>query len=169
MSDIGLDLALTIIRLAVGLVLAGHGAQKVFGAFEGPGLERWHGAVASMGFARPRVLGTLAAFTEFFGGLMLAAGFLTPVVAAALAIDMAVAIVKVHRGKGMWVTKGGYEYALVLFVVVAVLGLARPTAFSVDAALGFGGSAALFLAVLAIGAAVTAAAAMAAEGARRTA
>lgn len=169
MTELTPDLALTIVRVAVGLVLAGHGAQKVFGAFEGPGLERWHGAVASMGFAQPRVMGTLAAFVEFFGGLMLAVGLFTPVVAAALAIDMVVAIIKVHWSKGMWVTKGGYEYPLVLFIVLVMLGLARPSVYSVDAALGFGGGALLFLAVLVVGAVATVAAGMAAQGARRTA
>lgn len=168
MTELTPDLALTVVRVAVGLVLAGHGAQKVFGAFEGPGLERWHGAVASMGFAQPRVMGTLAAFVEFFGGLMLAVGFLTPIVAALLAIDMVVAIIKVHWSKGMWVTKGGYEYALVLFVVLVLLGLVRPSVYSVDAVLGFGGGALLFLVVLVVGGLVTAAAGMAAQGARRT-
>lgn len=169
MTELAPDLALTLIRIAVGVVLAGHGAQKLFGAFGGPGLERWHGAVASMGFAQPRVMGTLAAFVEFFGALMLAVGFLTPVVAAALAIDMAVAIFKVHWSKGMWVTNGGYEYPLVLFVVLVMLGLARPTLYSVDTALGFGGGALLCLAVLIVGGLITVAAGMAPQGARRTA
>lgn len=169
MIELTSDLALTVVRVAVGLVLAGHGAQKLFGAFQGPGLERWHGAVASMGFAQPRLMATLAAFVEFFGGLMLAVGFLTPVVAAALAIDLIVAIVKVHWSKGMWVTKGGYEYALVLFVVLVMLGLARQGPYSADAVLGFGGGALLFLVVLVVGGVVTAASGMAAQGARRTA
>jgi putative oxidoreductase len=169
MTELTSDLALTVVRVAVGLVLAGHGAQKLFGAFQGPGLERWHGAVASMGFAQPRLMATLAAFVEFFGGLMLAVGFLTPVLAAALAIDLIVAIVKVHWSKGMWVTKGGYEYALVLFVVLVMLGLARPGPYSADAVLGFGGGALLFLVVLVVGGVVTAASGMAAHGARRTA
>lgn len=169
MTELTPDLALTVVRVAVGLVLAGHGAQKVFGAFQGPGLERWHGAVASMGFAQPRIMGTLAAFVELFGGLMLAAGFLTPIVAAALAIDMAVAIIKVHWSKGMWVTNGGYEYPLILFVVLVMLGLARPAMYSLDEALGIGGGAPLFIAVLAIGGVATAAAGMATQGARRTA
>ena len=169
MGDIGTELAIAIIRVAVGLVLAGHGAQKLFGAFDGPSLERWHGAVASMGFAQPRVFATLAAFAEFFGGLMLAIGFLVPLACAALAVDMAVAIIKVHRPKGMWVTKGGYEYALLLFIVLCVLGLAGTTLYSIDAVLGFGDGAALFLALLALGAVVTAGAALVEQRAGRTA
>ncbi len=169
MPELGNDLALTIIRIAVGLVLAGHGAQKLFGAFEGPGLARWHGAVASMGFAQPRLFATLAAFAEFFGGLLLAIGLLVPIAAAMLAIDMAVAIVKVHWSKGMWVANGGYEYPLVLFVVLAVLGLAGATRYSVDGALGIGWGAGAFLAMLVVGGLVTAGAAVTQQGARRIA
>ena len=68
MPESGSDLALAVLRVAIGLVLAAHGAQKVFGVFEGPGLEKWRGAVAGMGFAQPRVMGTLAAFLAWFGG-----------------------------------------------------------------------------------------------------
>lgn len=169
MGVIGTEFALALIRVAVGIVLVGHGAQKLFGAFEGPGLQRWHGAVASMGFAQPRVFATLAALAEFFGGIMLAIGFLTPLAAAALAIDMAVAVIKVHWPKGMWITKGGYEYAMLLFVVLCALGLAGTTVYSVDAVLGFGGGAGLFLALLVLGAVVTAAAARLEQRAGRTA
>lgn len=169
MPVLGNDLALAIIRVAVGVVLAGHGAQKLFGAFGGPGLGRWHGAVASMGFAQPRVFATLAAFAEFFGGLMLAIGLLVPLVAAMLAIDLVVAIVKVHRSKGMWVTNGGYEYALVLLLVVCVLGLMGTTPDSLDATLGIGWGPLAFLAILLAGGLVTAGAAMAEQGSRRVA
>ena len=65
-----------------------------------------------MGFAQPRVLGTLAAFTELFGGLALAIGLYIPIVAAMLAVDMVVAIKKAHWSKGFFVQKGGYEYPL---------------------------------------------------------
>lgn len=169
MTEIGTDLALTIVRVAVGVLVAGHGAQKLFGAFEGPGMERWQGAVASMGFAQPRVFATLAAFAEFFGGLALAIGLLVPVACAAIVVDLAVAIVKVHAAKGLWVTKGGYEYALALLVAVTALGLAGATRYSIDAALGLGDSALLFIVLTLVGGLVTAGAAMAPQGTRRTA
>ena len=63
-------------------------------------------------------------------------GFLTPLAAAVLAVDMLVAIWKVHWAKGFWVTKGGYEYALVMFCIFAVVGLVGVTAYSVDELIG---------------------------------
>ena len=169
MTDIGTDLALTIVRVAVGVLIAGHGAQKLFGAFGGQGLERWQGAVASMGFAQPRLFAALAAFAEFFGGIALAIGLLVPIACAVIVVDLAVAIVKVHAAKGPWVTKGGYEYALALLVAVAALGLAGATPYSIDFALGLGDSALLFIVLTVIGGLVTAGAAMATQGTHRTA
>ena len=92
--------------------------------------------MGSMGFAQPRLMGTFAAFVELFGGLAFAVGFLTPIAAALLVVDMAVAMWKVHWAKGFFVTKGGYEYTLVLLLVFAVLGLNGAVAYSLDAALG---------------------------------
>jgi len=132
MVAIDSDLALTVIRIAVGVIVAGHGAQKLFGWWGGQGLERWSVAVASMGFAQPRLFALLAAFTEFFGGLMLAVGVLTPLVCAALAVDMIVAIRKVHWSKGFWVTKGGSEYALSLLIAFVVFGFHGSPRYSFD-------------------------------------
>src|SRR5690242_20756112 len=124
MYPVGADLALLIIRVTAGVIVAAHGAQKLFGVFGGPGLQKWHGAVAAMGFVQPRVMGTLAAFTEFFGGLAFAIGLYTPVVAAMLCVDMLVAVFKVHRPKGFFVQGGGYEYPLLLTILFAVIGVA---------------------------------------------
>lgn len=162
MSELDNDLALTLIRVVAGLVIAAHGAQKVFGVFGGPGLVKWHGAVRSMGFAQPRVIGTLAAFAELFGGLALALGLYTPIVAALVAVDLIVAIVKAHWTKGFFVQKGGYEYVLVLLAVTCAVGLTAPTRYSVDAALGlFAGTALWFVVVLVASALVTLGAALA--------
>ena len=131
--------ALLIIRMAAGLFMAAHGAQKVFGAFGGPGIAKWHGAVGSMGFAQPRVMGTLAAFTELFGGIAFAAGLYLPFVGAMLVIDMAVAIAKVHGPKGFFVQGGGYEYSLLLLIVCAAIGvMADPVWFALTAVVGGG-------------------------------
>ena len=156
MAELGSDLALTIVRVAVGLIVAGHGAQKLFGWSGGQGLERWTGAVAAMGFARPRLFALLAAFAEFFGGLMLAVGLLVPFAAAALAVDMLVAIVKVHWSKGFWVTKGGSEYALSLLIAFVVFGLHGAPRYSLDAFFGIAPySAVMFLVTFALGTAIT--------------
>ena len=165
------DLALTVIRVAAGLAVAAHGAQKVFGSFGGPGLAKWHGAVASMGFAQPRVMATAAAFVELFGGIALALGLYTPIVAAMLCIDMLVAVWKVHMPRGFFVATGGYEYALILGIVYAVLGLGGASAYSVDRALGISGDATWFVVVFLAGLLLTAGAAVAGQprGSHRTA
>jgi putative oxidoreductase len=132
---LSVDVFLLVLRAFVGLVVAGHGAQKVFGAFQGQGMTAFRARVAQFGFpARP--FAELAAFGEFLGGIALALGLLTPIVSAILAVDMLVAIWKVHRPKGFWVTKGGYEYPLTLLVVFSLFGLAGPGPYSIDQQLG---------------------------------
>jgi putative oxidoreductase len=172
MVEMDSDLALTMIRIAVGLIVAGHGAQKLFGWWGGQGIEKWSGAVASMGFPMPRMFALLVAFAEFFGALMLAAGVLTPIVCAALAVDMIVAIVKVHLAKGFWITKGGYEYTLALLVIFVVFGLYGAPRYSFDAFFGIAPySAVAFVVTFIVGGAITwlAMVAGAERGARRTA
>ena len=136
MLDIDAAVALAVLRVVTGLVLAGHGAQKVSGAFGGQGFVSFVGAAQRMGFRPPRLWAYASAWGELLGGLAFAVGFLTPAAAAVLAVDMLVAIWKVHWAKGFWITKGGYEYALVMFCVFAVVGLAGVTAYSVDELLG---------------------------------
>ena len=76
-----LELGMAIIRVVAGLMLAAHGAQKVFGWQEGPGLERWTGAVQSMGFRPARLWALAAAYGELVGGLLFAVGLLTGIAA----------------------------------------------------------------------------------------
>jgi putative oxidoreductase len=146
------ELALAVLRVVTGLLLAGHGAQKTFGAFGGPGPAKWLGATKGMGFHPAGLWANAAAWGELVGGLALAVGFLTPVAAAVLAVDMAVAIWKVHSGKGLWVTKGGYEYALLMLCIFVLLGLHGVTAFSADQAVGVAPDAPLvFMAAFVVG------------------
>lgn len=132
-----LSLSLLLIRFVVGLLLVGHGAQKVLGVSGGPGLRRWIGAVGAMGFRPAPVWAALAASAELLGGLGLALGFLTPVAAAFLVGSLFVAIAKAHWAKGLWVQGGGYEYPLVLLLVSVAVGLGGPGLYSIDAALGW--------------------------------
>jgi putative oxidoreductase len=89
-----------------------------------------------MGFQPAAVWASAAAWGELAGGLALAIGLLTPVAAAVLAVDMVVAIWKVHSSKGLWVTQGGYEYALVLLCTFVLIGLNGAPAYSADQLLG---------------------------------
>ena len=131
-----MSFGLLILRLVVGLALAAHGAQKVFGWFGGYGLAGTGQFLEQLGFRPGRVQAALAGTAELVGGLFLAAGFLTPAAAAAIVAVMLVAAVSVHIKKGFFATNGGYEYTLVLGGAALALAFTGPGAFSLDQALG---------------------------------
>jgi putative oxidoreductase len=131
-----MSFGLLILRLVVGLTLAAHGAQKVFGWFGGYGLAGTGQFLEQLGFRPGRVQAALAGTAELVGGLFLAAGFLTPAAAAAIVAVMLVAAVSVHIKKGFFATNGGYEYTLVLGGAALALAFTGPGAFSLDQALG---------------------------------
>jgi putative oxidoreductase len=135
-SVISTDLAVALVRVVVGLVIAAHGAQKVFGVWGGPGLTGWTQGVSRMGMRPPVFWAWVSAFAELAGGIAFALGLLLPVVAAALTIQMAVAIARAHWGKGFWNTKGGIEYPFTLGAIAAINGVADPGAYSLDRVLG---------------------------------
>jgi putative oxidoreductase len=127
---------LLILRVVVGLILAGHGAQKLFGWWGGPGMNGWTATVAKLRIRPAQPWAWIAALAEFGGGLLLALGLLSPLGNLAIAGSMLVAIVTVHLSRGFWVSKGGYEFNLALIAAVAALALTGPGAYSLDAALG---------------------------------
>ncbi len=129
-------LGLLILRLVVGLTLAGHGAQKLFGWWGGPGMDGWTQIVQRLRIRPARPWAWVAALAEFGGGIFLALGLLTPLAALAIAGSMLVAIVTVHLVKGFWVAKGGYEFNLTLLAAVIALALTGPGTYSLDQALG---------------------------------
>jgi putative oxidoreductase len=135
-SVISTDLALALVRAVVGLVLAAHGAQKVLGVWGGPGLAGWTQGVSRMGMRPPVFWAWVSAFAELAGGLAFALGFLLPVVAAALTVQMGVAIARAHWGKGFWNTKGGIEFPFTLGAIAAINGIADAGTYSLDRVLG---------------------------------
>jgi putative oxidoreductase len=130
-----MDVGLLLIRLAVGLYLAGHGAQKLFGWFGGHGLAATGGFFESLGYRPGRRNAALAGLAELGGGLLLALGLLTPLGAAAVVGVMLNAIGAVHWRNGPWVTEGGIEYPLILAAVAAGLAFTGAGAASLDNAL----------------------------------
>jgi len=126
------DLGLLALRLVLGLVFLGHGAQKAFGAFGGPGLAGASGFMASLGLRPARFWAAVAAFGELLGGALVLLGLFTPVGAALIVATMAVAIAKVHGPKGFFIQNGGYEYNLVLLVAALTLAATGAGAYSVD-------------------------------------
>ncbi len=131
-----LDISLLILQLGVGLTFAAHGAQKVFGWWGGPGLAGWQGAMTNMGFRPARLFAVTSAFTELGGGLLLAAGLLTPLAAAALVVQAVVIIGHVHWRNGFFNARSGFEFPLLLGLGAAAIGLAGPSAISADSGLG---------------------------------
>ena len=131
-----MSIGLLILRLVVGLSLAAHGAQKLFGWFGGYGLAGTGQFLEQLGFRPGRLYAAPAGIAEVAGGLFLAAGFLTPVAAAAVVAVMLVAAVSVHIEKGFFAHNGGYEYTLVLAGAAVALVFTGPGALSLDQALG---------------------------------
>ena len=132
-----LDVGLLSIRLVVGLLLVGHGTQKLFGWFGGGGPEGTGGFFASLGYPAARSMAVLAGATEAGAGALLAIGLATPLAAAGIIGVMLNAIVAAHLKNGLWVTKGGIEYPLVLATVAFGLAWIGPGAYSIDRAIGW--------------------------------
>jgi putative oxidoreductase len=126
------------LRAVVGLLLFGHGAQKLFGWFGGHGPRGTAGFFGSLGFRRQHTLpmAVLAGLSEA-AGLLFALGLLTPFAALAMASVMVVAVGTVHWKNGLWVTNGGYEFNLVLWTVAIAVAASGPGRLSVDAAVGW--------------------------------
>ena len=134
------DRTTLVIRLALGLVMFPHGAQKVLGWFGGSGFS------GTMGFLTqqlqvPALLAFLAIVAEFAGSLGLLSGFLTRIAAFGILCNMVVAVVMVHWSNGFFMNwfgqqKGeGFEYAILAGVMALFLILRGGGAASVDAAL----------------------------------
>ena len=131
-----MDLGLLMLRLTVGLTLAAHGTQKLFGWFGGPGLDATGKGFAMLGFHPGRRHALMAGLVETAGGLFLALGFLTPIAAAIVLAVMLVAAVTVHVKQGFFITSGGYEYNLVLGVAAVAVAFTGAGTLSLDALLG---------------------------------
>jgi putative oxidoreductase len=130
-----MDTALLVLRFAVGVLVAGHGAQKLFGWFGGRGLGAMSGMLASKGFRPASAWALTGALAEFGGGLLLALGLFSPLGAIGVGSAMLTAITKVHWPK-LWAAEGGFEFPLTNLAVAVAVGIAGPGAYSLDAAWG---------------------------------
>lgn len=128
-------LGLLILRLVVGLTVAAHGAQKLFGVWGGSGMAGWTQVVERLRIRPARPWAWVAALSEFGGGLLVALGLLSPLGSLAIIGVMLVAIATVHFSKGFWVTKGGFEFNLTLIGAAAALAITGPGPYSLDNAL----------------------------------
>ena len=127
-----MDLGLLIIRLVIGVLFIGHGAQKLFGWFGGHGLKGTGGWFESIGMKPGVMMALSAGLAELIGGILFALGFLTPLAALMIAGTMIMAIVKVHGPNGLWATSNGYEYNLTLISVAIGIALIGPGRYALD-------------------------------------
>ena len=126
-----------LLRIVLGTTMAGHGAQKLFGVFGGPGLKGAAGFFGSLRFRSPAALAFGAALTEFGCGTLLALGLLTPLAALGIATVMVTAVGSVHIKKGFWNTNGGLEFNLLIWTAAIAIVATGPLRFSLDHALGW--------------------------------
>jgi len=117
----GVNLALLLLRVMLGAMIAAHGLNKFFGGGKIAGTAAWFDSIG-MRPGKPNALA--AATTEVGCGLLLIAGFLTPLACAGLCAVMVVAIITVHRNNGFFVFNAGQgiEYCLVIVVAAISLG-----------------------------------------------
>ena len=120
-------LALTFLRVTVGLIMAVHGWDKL------THIDAMAAGFSSMGFANPQLMVILAIAGELGGGLGLLVGFLTPLAALGVFSTMAVAVFGVHLSNGLLAKNGGFEYPLTLLAVAFFFMIYGGGAWSLDA------------------------------------
>src|ERR1700694_1891678 len=132
-----LSFGLLVLRLVVGLTVAAHGGQKLFGWWGGPGMTGWTQSVTRLRIRPAAPWAWIAALSEFGGGLLLALGLLSPLGSLAIAGSMLVAVATVHWTRGVSGNKGGYGVNLTLLSAVRAIALGGRGTYSLDRAIGF--------------------------------
>ncbi len=130
------DIGLFVLRATFGGLLAGHGAQKLFGILGGHGLEGTANWLESIGLKPGKSWAIMAGASEFGSGALMALGLLGPVGPISTYGPMLTAWAEVHAGKPIWNTSGGAELPLLYISAATALALTGPGRFSLDRALG---------------------------------
>lgn len=126
------DAAALLLRVGVGVIGIYHGAQKLFGAFNGSGIEGFAGYLASMGVPLPTLNAYAAGSVEFFGGLLILLGLATRLTAIPFAFTFVVAV-WATSGNGFDARNGGFEFPLLILLTSLVLIATGPGRWSLDA------------------------------------
>jgi len=131
-----LSIGLLLGRIVIGLVMAAHGAQKLFGWFEGYGLNKTGEFFVHLGFQQGRAFAAAASLTEIGSGLLVAFGFLGPIGPALMISVMIVAMITVHWEHGLFATNNGVEVPLLYSTTALGLALIGYGHYSLDTVLG---------------------------------
>jgi putative oxidoreductase len=130
-----MEVGLLVLRVVVGLLFVGHGAQKLFGVFGGHGLQGTAGFMESLGIKPGKPQALAAGGAEFVGGALLALGLLSPLAAAMLIAVMTVAVLTVHAKNGLWNQNGGFEFNLTMVAAAFAVAAVGAGSWSLDSAL----------------------------------
>jgi putative oxidoreductase len=132
-----LSIGLLIARLVIGLMIAAHGSQKLFGWFGGHGLHATGEMFGQMGFRPGSLFATAAAVGELVSGLLIVLGFLGPIGPAIMLAVMIVAALSVHWQYGLFATDNGIEVPLLYITAAIGLALIGYGRYSLDTLFGF--------------------------------
>jgi putative oxidoreductase len=118
MGKVGkMDIAILLLRIALGVIFVAHGAQKLFGLFGGSGIEGLSAMMQGIGMKPAAFWAWVVALSEGVGGLLLLLGILPRVCSGLIAVIMVVAIAKVHGANGFFSQAGGFEYQFLILLV----------------------------------------------------
>jgi putative oxidoreductase len=126
------EVTYALMRVVIGYILFMHGWAKI-----GAGASAVAANVMAKNGLEPAIGFAYAAmFLEIVGAICIILGLFTRVFAAALAIEMAIALIFVHAAKGFAAGQGGYEYVLLLGIVLLVIAIRGGGRYSVDRMIG---------------------------------
>ncbi len=126
------DLGLLGLRVVTGGLMAGHGAQKLFGVLGGYGIPGTAGWLESLGLKPGKVWAYMAGGGELGSGLLTVLGLVHPLGPLAMFGPMVTAWITVHAGKPIWTTAGGAELPVVYMSTATALALIGPGRYSLD-------------------------------------
>jgi putative oxidoreductase len=132
-----MEYGILLLRLVVGLLVAAHGGRRLFGWFGGRGRTGTVEYFESLGYRAPLAAWLAAGLAELAGGLLLAAGLLTPLAAFLVCVVALNGIAVARWRRGLFVAHGGFELDVVLATVATALTVAGPQRISLDHLIGW--------------------------------